>query len=491
MREEILVIENGTIHKLDNQIFSGLYLQLFKKETMGIIFDSILEKEYLLDLIKGNVTLASGRIYLDNEKISSRESPRYFIKSIAVIDKNSKLINSLSVLENIMLFTPIMNELLIRYHKPLHKLDELQDLLKLKLPVNSPVATLSPIERVSVELVKAFMEGKKLVAMTDITGFLKSTELIEIFSLVCRLKELGMTFAIIESFEDIVFEWTDRLTVIKSGRTVGIFQSNEMKRQQIYSALIGKQTKNNIQNFSTLQFNNADDSECVLEFSGIHTDLLKDLSFCAGKGEVIKIYYMDDPSLIHMIDLLKGTGKPSSGQLLLSGKEYHVNNVHKAVSAGVCFVEESPYDNMLLFNMSILDNLTLTLVKKVPLIWVKRRYLKSIKNFVSQFFEDDIGKVKLSSLEPYKLQQIVYMKWLLYAPKVVICIKPFTEVDIHIRQITISMIDMLKQRGIAVIILTPNISELNYVEGENIYIRNGEMIDEDAVYQILYGEDNY
>lgn len=491
MREEILVIENGTISKLDNHIFSGLYLQIFKKEIMGIIFDSILEKEYLLDLIKGNITLSSGRIYLDNEKISYRESPRYFTKSIAVIDKSSKLINSLSVLENIMLFTPIMNELIIGYRKPLHKLDELQELLKIQLPVNKPVATLSTVERVTVELVKAFMEGKKLVAMSDITGFLKSAELIEIYSLICRLKELGMTFAIIESFEDIVFKWTDRLTVIKSGRTVGILQSTEAKKQTIYSALIGKQSKNNIQNFSSLHLNDSNDSKCVLEFSNIHTDLLKNISFYVDKGEVIKIYYMDDPSLIHMINLLKGTRKSSSGQILLSGREYSINNVHSAINNGVCFVEESPYDNMLFFNMNILDNLTLSLVKKVPMIWIKKRYLKSIKKFVSQFFEDDISNIKLSGLEPYKLQQIVYMKWLLYAPKVVICIKPFTEADIHIRQITISMIEMLKQRGIAVIILTPNISELNYVEGEDIYIRNGEMIDEDTVYQIIYGEDNY
>lgn len=490
MKEEILVVENGTINKFDNKIYTELYLQIFKQEIIGIIFDNILEKKYLLNLLKGDLTLDSGRIYLGNDKISKKESPGYFTKSIAIIDKTGKLIDSLSVLENIMLFTPYMGELLFGNRKQLQILNELQDRLHLILPLNRPVTSLSPVERVTIELVKAYIEGKKLIALTDITGFLKNAELAEIFTLICRLKELGMTFAIIESFEDIVFEWTDRLIVIQNGRTVGIFQSKETKRHQIYSALIGKQNKHHLQNLASLHYEEQADLCSVLRFSNINTEILENVTFSMEKGEVLKLYYMDDSSCMHIVELLKGVRKASSGRIYLSEQEYSVNTIHQAVDKGICFVEESPYDNMLLYDMSVLDNLTLSLAKKVPLIWVKKRYLKSIQGFVSQFFDDDISKVKLSGLSPLKLQQIVYLKWLLFAPDIVVCIKPFTEVDIHLQEITISMIEMLRKRGIAVIILTPNISEINRVEGETIYVRNGKIIDEDAVYQILYGEDN-
>lgn len=33
-----------------------------------------------------------------------------------------------------------------------------------------------------------------------------------------------------------------------------------------------------------------------------------------------------------------------------------------------------------------------------------------------------------------------------------------------------------------------NLSDLNLVEGSNLYIRNGSMVDENEIYQILYTE---
>jgi ABC-type sugar transport system ATPase subunit len=142
---------------------------------------------------------------------------------------------------------------------------------------------------------------------------------------------------------------------------------------------------------------------------------------------------------------------------------------------------------MLIFDMSVLDNLCLTLAKKLPLIWVKRRYAKSIRETIARFIGDDIGNTKLSALPPVKLQQIAYLKWFIFAPSLVVCIRPFTEVDIHLREVTVNMIELLRRRGISVIILTPNFSETYLIEGETVYIRNGSSIGEDEVYQIIYG----
>lgn len=136
--------------------------------------------------------------------------------------------------------------------------------------------------------------------------------------------------------------------------------------------------------------------------------------------------------------------------------------------------------------MSVRDNLCLALSKKVPTIWFRERYVKSVDQLIKSVSIEDIAKVKLRKLEPRVLQQIAYYKWYLYAPKVVICIKPFTETDIHLQEITVEMIAALKSRGISVIILTSNFSELYRVEGDTVYIKNGHIIDEDEVYQTLY-----
>lgn len=489
----MLVIENGSISSGGNDIYSELYLHVYKSEIFGIIFDNILDRQCLLDFFKGNNILASGRIYVNNQKILLSECPKYFTQFIAVVEKTGKLIGSLSVAENVLLFADTMPKYIIEKKKYDLFMDTIKKQLRIDIGMDKPVSGLTEKERVIVELLKAYAEGKKLVALADITGFLKSTEIDEIFSLMLRLRESGMAFIIMETLGDIVFKWVDRLAIIRNGKTLGILSSGDIKRQQVYSALIGDQKKQPGKRMAALGENEtsgedgAEEQHTVLKFVDINTDILKDLNFSVNKGEVVKIYYMDDSSCNHLIELLKGQRKQSSGQILVSGSEYRVRDTHQAAGKGICFVEESPYKSMFIFEMSILDNLCLTLAKKVPMIWVRKRFGKSIRELVSNFIDEDIEKTKLSGLSPVKLQQIAYLKWYIFAPDAVVCIRPFTEVDIHLREITVEMIELLRKRGISVIILTPNFSETYLIDGETVYIRNGRTISEDDVYQIIYG----
>jgi len=490
MREELLVVEDGKMRKEGFEIFRHLYLQIYKGETFGIIFDNIVERKYLLEWIKGNATLDSGRIYLNNERIPISESARFISACSAVIERTSKLIDSLSIPVNVLLFAPFMRKYVVdekKYHLMLGKMAKK---LRIEIPKNKRAAALTPKERVTVELVKAFVEGKKLVVLAGITEFLRSQDLHDIYLLMTRLKSWGsMTFVIIESFEDIVLSWTDRLAVIRNGKTQSLFKSKDTNRHQIYSALFGDQGKNPMQKTVSVKVDETKEPCPALQLTGIHTEVLQDVNFSIQKGEVAHVCFLDDLSFNHMVELIKGLRKPLSGRIAVNNQPYLINHTYQSVNKGMGWIEESPYETMFIHNMTVLDNLCLTLTKKVPQIWMKKRYLNSIRKFVSGFMDDDIAKVKPDGLPPAKLLQIAYIKWLLYAPSVVICIKPFTEVDIHLRRVTQQMIGLLQSRGIAVVIFTSNISETAPVEGETIYIRNGRVTDKDTIYQFIYGEE--
>ncbi len=48
------------------------------------------------------------------------------------------------------------------------------------------------------------------------------------------------------------------------------------------------------------------------------------------------------------------------------------------------------------------------------------------------------------------------------------------------------MFAKLQERGIAIIVLITNLSDMNLMEGSNIYVRNGEPVDEKEIYRLLY-----
>ena len=91
---------------------------------------------------------------------------------------------------------------------------------------------------------------------------------------------------------------------------------------------------------------------------------------------------------------------------------------------------------------------------------------------------------KLRNLSPDVLQKIGLGKYYLAAPKVLICENPFQEVDLHIREVTLEMFAKLRERGIAIIALITNLSDMNLMEGSNIYIRNGDSVEESEIYPL-------
>jgi ABC-type sugar transport system ATPase subunit len=485
MKEELIVIEGGQIEKNGNRIFSDLNLQIYKNQILGIIFDSIVERKYLQEFFEGDLLLSKGKIYLEGNKADTVEAEHYLKNNLTIIRKESKLISNLHIEENVYVFAD--KKKLIYRRKYLREIQGLLKQFHLDFNLNKQISELTIKEKVVVELLKAYAENKKIVILTHITGFLKRNELDEIFTLIKQMQQ-RISFILVEQFESIIFEWTDQIAVIRHGKTAGIYHPQTVNRELLYAALIKENKAKKMVGMDKMDLDEEKENEPVFQFEQVNTSILTNFSMEIETGEVVKIYYMDDESCEHIIELLKGTRKSSSGRLILMGQEYRVNNIVQAVKQGVCFIEESPYDNMLLYNMSLRDNLSLSLFQKIPLFWMRKRIINSVDQLVKTFPIESMAKVKLRKLEPHILQQIAYYKWYLYAPKVVVCIKPFTETDIHLQEITVEMISMLKRRGISVIILTSNYSELYRVDGDTICIKNGRIIDEDEVYQTLYKE---
>lgn len=484
MKEELIVIENGQLVKNGSPVINDLNLQINKKEILAIIFDSITERKCLQEMFKSDSVISGGRIYIEGRKADATDLGKYFKYKTTIIEKESKLLSNLHLEENVFVFSN--HEKFIHRKKYLREFERIIDKFSLEFNIDKPVSKLTVKERVLVELIKAYAEKKEIVVLIHITGFLKRNELEDIFDFIKQLQKEGMTFLIVEQFENIIFEWAEQLIVIRHGKTSGIFDTKAINRRQLSAALMNHKNDRRPSTIDKIDIDQEKESSCILEFNNVSTNLLTDLSLSICTGEVTKIYYMDDESSEHIIDLLKGYRKPLSGEINLAGHPYKINNINQAVDRGVCFVEESPYENMLFYNLSVRDNLNLALAKKVPLLWFQKRFIKSVDQLIKSVNIEEIAHIKLRRLEPRILQQIAYYKWYLYAPKVVACIKPFTETDIHLQEITVEMIANLQSRGISVIILTSNFSDLSRVDGETIYIKNGHVVDEDEVYQTLY-----
>lgn len=474
MKQELLSVDCGKLTIKGNVIFDGLYLHVFRNEIAGIICDDIQTIRCLNEFLLGEMALDSGRLFVDEKRIPASGSQKAVSGMSALIDMKSKLVESITVEENVFFFSD--PSFFIHDKEYGERFQTLQKALGIQIVSGLKPSALSSAERILVELMRAYVGEKSLVILDDISGYLQKNELEEIFSVLLKLNELGMTFLVRIGFEDEYLQNISRITAVKNKKTVSVIEPDKtdfpafVRRLYFNEKTIKLNTQKKVSNFRKKV-------DCpVLEFRDVVFSALNNINFSVGRGELLTIHCYDDRSCSQIADLLKGEIKPISGSVFYLGSLYQAKNISSAIHQGICFLEERACDTMLFYNMSVVENLGIPCNEKVRRFWAVPRYSESIARQIKKKIGNISVNTPLRGQRSSVLLQIAYYKWLLYFPKVVVCVNPFTDVDIYMREKAIDMIHQYLERGIAVVIVTSNYYTAGKFEGKTINISKGKQL---------------
>ena len=103
--------------------------------------------------------------------------------------------------------------------------------------IRQPVATLSGGQRQSVAVAKAVQWNSKLVILDEPTAALGVAQTEQVLALVRRLGEQGLAVILISHNLHDVFETADRITVLRLGRNVGVFDRRTTTQQAVVEAI--------------------------------------------------------------------------------------------------------------------------------------------------------------------------------------------------------------------------------------------------------------
>jgi D-xylose transport system ATP-binding protein len=103
--------------------------------------------------------------------------------------------------------------------------------------VRQQVATLSGGQRQSVAVARAVMWNSKLVVLDEPTAALGVAQTEQVLALVRRLGEQGLGVVLISHNLHDVFETADRITVLRLGRNVGVFERRTTTQQAVVEAI--------------------------------------------------------------------------------------------------------------------------------------------------------------------------------------------------------------------------------------------------------------
>jgi len=228
------------------QALSDVDFEVSPGEVMALVGDNGAGKSTLVKCIAGTHSADSGQVMFDGREVHIHSPKDAARLGIEVVYQDLALCDNLDVVQNMYLGREaqrfqILNEATMEQHT----YTTLKSLAVTTIKsIRQPVATLSGGQRQSVAVARAVMWNSKLVILDEPTAALGVAQTEQVLALVRRLGEQGLGVILISHNLHDVFETADRITVLRLGRNVGVFDRRTTTQQAVVEAITaGQPTK--------------------------------------------------------------------------------------------------------------------------------------------------------------------------------------------------------------------------------------------------------
>jgi D-xylose transport system ATP-binding protein len=224
----------GSVQALD-----GVDFEVHPGEVMALVGDNGAGKSTLVKCIAGTHGADTGRILFEGKEVHI-SGPKDAAKlGIEVVYQDLALCDNLDVVQNMYLGREL-NRAQVLSEAPMEQqtAETLKSLAVTTIrSVRQTVATLSGGQRQSVAVARAVMWNSKLVVLDEPTAALGVAQTEQVLALVRRLGEQGLGVILISHNLHDVFETADRITVLRLGRNVGVFERRTTSQQAVVEAI--------------------------------------------------------------------------------------------------------------------------------------------------------------------------------------------------------------------------------------------------------------
>ncbi len=221
------------IYKVDFEVQAG--------EVMALVGDNGAGKSTLIKGIVGIYPFDEGEVWFEDQPVRI-DGPRVASRlGIEVVYQDLALADNLDVVANMYLGRERLRKGLVLDEVVMEQKAQsvLESLSVTTLSsVRQPVVGLSGGQRQAVAVAKSIMWGdSKLIILDEPTAALGVAQTRQVLDLVRRLAEQGYGVVIISHNLHDVFEVADRITVLRLGQQVAVFDRHETNQQDVVQAI--------------------------------------------------------------------------------------------------------------------------------------------------------------------------------------------------------------------------------------------------------------
>lgn len=456
----------------DNVSFS-----MFAGEIHALLGENGAGKSTLMSVLTGLYRPDGGKILI-NGGHTEFSSPKSAVNhGIGMVHQHFKLIAPFTVAENVMLSN---KNLKILYNTKEIEQQIIAQSQAFGLSVNprAKIWQLSVGEQQRVEIVKLLLRGAEILILDEPTAVLTPQEAKTLYGVLRRMAESGKAVVIISHKMNEVMENSDRITVLRDGKSIGTVLTPDTDERELAKMMVGR----SIDEVSRGKSFHA--AEALISVDNISVcgddgaEKLRDISFEIKKGEIFGVAGVDGNGQKELAEALAGMRSIEKGSLTFASTDCTAYKRKRRIGLGISYVPEDRMTTGLVTELNAYENVILNDYRRTKGPFINWKNVRRLSLGLIEKYDVRLADIEnpVKMMSGGNIQKLLLAREIESDPKLIIAVYPMRGLDIGATNYIRRLILEQSEKGKAVLLISEDLEELLAMSNRVAVLHGGEIM---------------
>ena len=453
-------------------------LDVRRGEILALLGENGSGKTTLMNMISGIYHPDEGSIHVNGREVVINSPMDAKKLGIGMIHQHFKLVDVFSAMDNVVIGAEGKR---IKPRELKEKIQELTKKFGLEVDPEKKIYNMSVSEKQTVEILKVLYRNADILILDEPTAVLTPHFLTRISMqewLLGQWEADRKTVLFITHKLNEVMEISDRVTILRKGKSIDTVNTAETNEKQLTELMVGRPVTLEI---DRPKCENVHTRLKVVDLSVKKADgtmALKDLSFEIKAGEILGVAGIAGSGQKELCEAIAGLVPVETGAVL-HNKENIIGKTPKQINnlgISLGFVPEDRLGMGLVASMGMVDNMLLKSYDKAKGIFVDRKPAKKLAEELVERLEIMTPNVEtpVRLLSGGNVQKVLLGREIESEPSVLITAYPVRGLDINSSYTIYDLLNEQKKKGVAVMFIGEDLDVLLEISDRIMVLCHGE-----------------
>ncbi|QIK70196.1 ABC transporter ATP-binding protein [Erysipelothrix sp. HDW6C] len=459
-------------------------ISLREGEILALLGENGAGKSTLMSVLFGLYTAEEGEIKVNGQKSTITNPNDAMHLGIGMVHQHFKLVDTFTVLENIVLGIEPLEKGVLSLHKARKRVIELSERYQFNINPDARIRDISVGMQQRVEIIKMLYRNNDILIFDEPTAVLTPQEIDELMLIMKQLVNEGKSIIFITHKLNEIKHVADRVTVLRKGKSIATVDVKDTSVEAMSELMVGRKVD--------LDFDIPENEkgEVILKVRDLNLPklnygtALSNINFDVREGEILGIAGIEGNGQTELIHAITGLRMDYTGTISLKSKNISSASIYERNKSGLSHIPEDRQKHGLVLDYTLAENMALKGYRDAGLqshgfikFDARRKYAETL----IEKFDVRSGQgadTKVRSMSGGNQQKAIVAREMNRLHDTLIAVQPTRGLDVGAIEYIHRQILEERDKGKAILMVSLELNEVLGLSDRVIVIYKGEIVGE-------------